>query len=118
MPDVCSESISRPIRNFDIITDGLLTPFEGLYQQVTCKMKLTDNETCNDAFRELINSTKIYAHHKDNKENFADHAVVRATKTITVTENEFHSLRIGSLFEAFEIHVIMPINADGYAIVP
>ena len=96
-PGDCTGLMSDPKGNFEIDTDGLLKRDEGDQQLVTCEMKPMKNHSeCNDALRELMNSTKIFVHEASpgKGEKWEDHEILaNATKNVTVqvcTGNHFY----------------------------
>ena len=73
--------MSGTIKNFEFETNGMLVRFEGEFQIITCKMRRTKSDTCNNVFSGLKNKTKLFTHHGDNRKEVNDHEINKSNQT-------------------------------------
>ena len=59
----------------------MLQRFEGEFQIITCKMRRTESDSCNDVLSGLKNETNLFLHHSDNQNQVDDHEINENNQT-------------------------------------
>ncbi|KAL5265444.1 hypothetical protein ACHWQZ_G006227 [Mnemiopsis leidyi] len=99
VPQECTEQTSGTIRNFDFVVssknnEGLLKKHEGEFQIITCNMKRTKSDSCNNFFDGLKNETKLFTHSEDIKHEVDDHEIYENTQTTILEGDEDYLFKV------------------------